>query len=118
MAQNLPPDLWGLNVNGDACGLTIYTRKNGKKVFFRQAPPEKPASAAQLVQRFRFRCAVKSWLELPQTERDLYNQAADVLSLCMTGVNLWVLLSLKTNNNLFHTISNQAHLPLLPPPPQ
>jgi len=113
--RELIPHL-GLNVNGDVAGLTCYTRRDGRVVMYPVAPPNKPASEAQLIQRHRFRLAITAWKELSNYEKDLYQRACDQLSLCCWSLNLWITLCLQPTEDLWQTMCDQTLLPLAHPP--
>jgi len=116
MALALDPSLLGLRVRGDVDGLTLYTDRYGNTVWYRKAPPEKPPSPGQQLQRARFRAAIQTWRELEQWQRDLYEQASLRLSLCMTGLNLWITISLRGGEPLWKSIEDNLHLNLPQPP--
>jgi hypothetical protein len=112
----IPPSLWGIMVSGDVGDLTVYTDRYGKKVFYKKAPPEKPASVLQALQRGRFRDAMANWKALPQATRDDWETVSLRASLCMTGLNMWIHFSLKGTMAGLHTFVHQTGILLDYPP--
>jgi len=116
MGLALPPSLLGFIVRGDIDGQTIYTDRRGQKVFYQKAPPQKPASPKQAIQRARFRTAVLSWLNLLPSERADYERASLSMSLCMTGHNLYIRLCLRGDSPEWHALRDATGLALAQPP--
>lgn len=114
--SELDPSLLGMHIAGDLGPLTLYQTKRGKVVAFPRAPPKSPPTAAQQLQRFRFRRTVETWHDLSDLQRDSYQQAVNACSLCMTGMNLWIHFCLCWNPAFFATVQRQAGLSLFPPP--
>lgn len=102
----------GLIQWGDIGGWTTYRAKNGLLVWFPKTYPDKPPSQAQLAERQKLSTAARNWLNLTQAQRDLYKQAAQRLSLCITPFALYFTLSLPQNANLKQTIEKQSGLEL------
>ena len=109
MPLGLPPSFFGLRISGDVGGLTAYTDRYGRNVFYKAAVPQKPPSALQILQRDRFRKAMRSWAKLTVAERTDYRTACDDLSFCMLGHNLWILLCLRHDDELWETLCQQSH---------
>lgn len=84
----------GLEISGDVAGLTAYTRKNGRKVFYPAAPPTKPPSYAQILCRQAFFAAMATWKSLPLADRQAYRRLCDHNAFCFLGHNAWVYLCL------------------------
>ncbi len=116
MALTVPAEFLGLMISGDVDGITIYTDRHGRKVSYKKAPPLKPASVLQALQRGRFRDAMANWRDATQAVRDDWETASLRTHLCMTGLNLWLHFSLKGRQPALDTISAQALLPLIMPP--
>jgi len=115
----VPPQLLGLTVSGDMGGNTYFTNKNHKVVVFPVAPPKKPPSLNQLIQRYRFRMTVASWTMRPPYIQNQYTLASERMSLCMTGLNLYLHLAFAQDWNTIHTIFNQTGITLgMPPDPR
>lgn len=108
----LPASLLGFWVSGDLCGLTIYTNRFGKKVFFQEAPALKPPSPLQVIQRNRFRTAFQNWKALTKTQKANLELAVNRASLCLTGQNLYVSASLTNRAEVVGTIARQTGLVL------
>jgi len=117
MAWAVPWNLIGQTVSGDIGDLTIYTDRYGQKVAFPKAPPEKPPTFAQLWQRARFATAVRTWRELDEAARNLWEQMTLRLSLQMTGHNAWITCSFRHDEQLVETLRQQSGYPLTSPPP-
>jgi len=115
MAWVVPWDLIGMLVSGDVAGLTVYTRDDGRKVWFPVAPPDKPPSEMQLHQRERFRDAQAAWGSLSYSERAALEQAAAVLSLPLTGQNLFIHVALTDDQEALSTVERQSGRVLVHP---
>lgn len=111
-----PAALLALRVSGDWDGLTLYTSRSHKLVAFPRSPPTQPPSAAQLAQRQRFAAAINNWTLTTQQQRINYDLATRRLSLSLTGLNLWIILSFRQSSRLLATLSAQASLTLNMPP--
>lgn len=112
----LDPSILGLHVAGDLGPLTIYQTRKGKIVAFPKAPPCKPPSPAQLVQRYRFARSIETWHLLAKSDQALYELVVQKLSLCLTGMNLWMHFCLCPDDGVFATLQQQAGITLYPTP--
>lgn len=112
----LDPSLLGMHTSGDLGPLTIYQTKRGKIVAFPKAPPKCPPTPAQNTQRYRFRTAIANWKLLSDSQRLSYEQVTLRLSLCMTGLNLWIHVSIVHDFNLLDTLQHQTGIFLSKPP--
>lgn len=117
MAFGIPVSMLGIWVKGDLAGQTIYTDRFGHKVFFPQAPPDKPPSPMQVKQRARFQTAITNWKATTQANRNAFEQLSLRCSLCMTGHNLWIHVSLQSAFALLETLQRQAGIAVTPPAP-
>jgi len=108
--------LLGLWIKGDLAGLTCYTTRSRKKVFYPEAPPTKPPSPAQVIQRARFRTAQLAWKSLSPQEKQTLEDATNATSLCMTGQNLFISAALQHFDKAYHTVALQARFTLPPLP--
>lgn len=106
----------GMVVSGDLAGQTIYTDRFGKKVYFVQAPPKSGPSPMQLKQRQRFTAAVENWRDSSQDQRVGYEGISLAASLAMTGLNLWVHVSLSGNAEVLATLQRQTGIAVSDPP--
>ena len=104
----------GTRVMGDCGGFTMYTDRHGRKVIYKKAPPEKPASRLQRIVRDRFRAAVEAWKILSDAEKAALERAVKRTSLCLTGQNLFTSCSLRSASGVYATIARQAK-EILPP---
>lgn len=116
MALGFPASIIGLMVSGDIDGITIYTDRHGRKVNYKKAPPEKPASVLQAAQRGRFRDAMTNWKAAGEAVQVDWENASLRSSLCMTGLNLWLHFSLKGSAEGLATFSHQTAIALNMPP--
>ena len=100
---DMTPDMeakakWWAQINvgiaGDVGPFTCWTTKHGKTVFIRRAPPDKPASPAQIKMRLRFRLAWLNWKQLPTEEKEKWAKIVLDNSLCLSAHNLFISLSL------------------------
>lgn len=88
MAKMLPQLNFGLA--GDVGAFTVWTTQRGKLVIIKRAPPDKPPSVKQFKQRARFRLTVQQWRGLPENTRKTWNELADRLGICASGMNLYM----------------------------
>jgi hypothetical protein len=112
--SNLPIHVMGFRVMGDVGGLTCYTDRNFKKVFYQKAPPQLPASPRQRLLRDRFAAAVTAWKALTDDDKAALERAVKKTSLCLTGQNLFTSCSIKCKPDVYATIAAQAG-EVLPP---
>ena len=102
--SGFPVSALGFWVSGDLAGKTIYTNRNGLKVFYNESPAGDPASGLQLTQRTRFRKAQQAWSAQSPGVKAAYEELVNQASLCLTGQNLWISVSLR------HTVSTLKRL--------
>jgi hypothetical protein len=108
MAKSHPPDLLGLNVSGDLGAYTLYTNRNRKLVVYPRSPPQVPATPQQLAQRARFAAAIANWTAAPAATKYAYEAITLRLSIPMTGLNLWIALSFRNDQQLLDTLTRQS----------
>ncbi len=116
MALGIPANLLGIMISGDIGDFTLYTDRYGRKVVFQKAPPDKPPSVLQSLQRGRFRTAMANWKAADSQVRLDWESASLRTSLCMTGLNMWLHFSLKGRVEGLSTISDQSGITLAMPP--
>lgn len=116
MGFGIPASMLGLVVSGDLAGQTIYTDRHGRKTFFVQAPPLKPPSPMQLAQRARFRVALENWALASTSDRSGYEAISLAAGLCMTGLNLWIHVSLQGSLQFLATLQRQTGISVGDPP--
>jgi hypothetical protein len=107
----------GFNVSGDVAGLTIYTNRKGKKVFYEAAPPRTPPSVWVQAWRRNFKFGMIMWRSLSEQERENYRRVCDLASLCMLGHNLWLHAYLSRDHHVLEALSCRYQIPLRRPPP-
>ena len=115
MALAIPPSIIGLQVAGDACGLTFYRSKSQGQVAYAIAKSAKPPSGGCITRIALFVEAHHQWNLLTHTQKADYSYLAKAGHYPMTGCNLWVKLCLTKSLSLYHTLLLQSHLPLAPP---
>lgn len=115
-APAIAGSLLGFGLSGDLGDLTFYTTRRGKCVAFPRTKPSKPPSPAQNTQRHRFRLAMAAWWDLTPAQRANYERVVHRLSICMTGINLWIHYCLCFDSGNFATLQSQAGLSLTMPP--
>lgn len=116
MAFGVPLSVIGLVVSGDLAGMTIYTDRYMRKVWFPQAPPCEPPSPMQVKQRARFAEAMANWNALTDQVKADWEQITLRASLIMTGHNLWVRVSLRGEFKLLATLQRQTGISVANPP--
>jgi hypothetical protein len=112
MAWTVPWNLIAINVAGDCSGLSIYTDRYGKKIFYPFSPPKEPPSALQIIQREKFRLAQRSWASLSATEKETLELAVNRTSIPLTGQNLYMSAILRNDPESYETIQRQSGLTL------
>ncbi len=115
MGLGIPASILGLIVSGDIDGLTIYTDRYGRKVAFPKAPPKEPPTDFQVYYRNRFRIAQRNFMALTIMEKVDYESLAKAASLCMTGQNLFIHVSLKHTFALLDTLQSQTGITVVAP---
>lgn len=104
--------LLGTVIHGDLGPYTFYTSKRRGKVFYLKAPPAKPPSRLQHLQRNKIRDAAASWRRLTPQSRALWNLAAKRAHLRIGGYQLWVAQRLTTDSTWLRTIERQCKIQL------
>lgn len=104
----------GFVIWGDLGHLTIYRNKQGSVTFFEKTWPHKPASAAQTIQRARFRAAAAAWQTLGLTARRQWEIATRRASLCCHGYDLFVHWYTSGDSAAIRTLEHQTQTTLLP----
>lgn len=102
----------GLVVSGDLADMTIYTMKNGTKVFFEKAPPKEPPSPDQLTIRNRWRQAATGWKQLGEEGQRLWRLATTRAHARFTAYNIWVSLFVRPDPSAFQTLQNISGITL------
>ena len=101
-----------LLTSGTVAGFIIYTTKNGRTVIYPK--PDLPPSntPAQLQVRDRFKRAQAAWAALSPAGKRHLERACQILSLPLSGQNLYIRLALQTNQGKRLTMIRQTGLPL------
>jgi hypothetical protein len=89
----------GMAVSGDLGDLTMYTRRDGRLVWFPSTRPAKPPSPPQARARAALRYAATSWQRMTPWQKQRWNKATDAMSLTLTGYNSWVHYYLKADEH-------------------
>jgi len=103
----------GYNVQGDLGGLTTYTNKNRRVVWFPQMPPLKPPTEEQNQQRDAIRNAAADWRALTVGERTNWRDAANKARLRITGYNFFTYWKLKNDDGAVHTVERITGITLI-----
>lgn len=117
MAFTVPAHLWGFVVSGDIGGYTAYTDRYGRKVIYPKAPPEKPPSPLQVVQRERFTTAQLEYMNLSVQEKLDWETLTQRASLCMTGQNLFIHVAMRGTYDTLDTLERQFNTSVTRPTP-
>lgn len=112
MAFGIPANCIALTVKGDLAGMTLYTDRLGRKVWFPQAPPKDPPSPLQVKQRARFQTCITNWNALSQTTKQTWENMSLKAHLVMTGHNLFIHVSLRGAFPLLATLQRQTGISL------
>lgn len=100
--------LLGFEVTGDLGPWTLYTSHRHALVFYARVPSLDPASVRQTVVRTKWTAAATAWRALTAPQRAAYERASRVLSLRITGYNLWVYWRTTGDRDTIRTIERQA----------
>lgn len=106
--------LIGLQPTGDLAGLTAYTNRRGRIIWFPKSPPKCPPTDNQIRQRMRWTLIAHAWTQLTQEKRDAWNLACRRAHLYMHGYHLWVWWSSHQYLPTIRTIERQSGITLLP----
>lgn len=103
----------GLRPYGDLGGLTCYTTRRRRTVWFVKAPPTCPPSLGQRLQRLRFTTAARAWQSLKPDQRDRWNRAAQAAGLQLHGYDLWIHWQIVHDLATIRTIEHQTNIELV-----
>lgn len=106
-------NLLGWRPTGDLGGLTGYTSKRGRGVWFLKAPPKEPPTDVQRHCRNKFRLAAFAWTQLDDQARAAWTSAQDLAHMNITGYNLFIYWQLTKDEAAIRTIEHQTGLVLL-----
>jgi len=118
MAFTYPINLLGTTVSGDVGGMTAYTDRFGKKVFYPKAPPDKPPSEWQARLRNAFKLAQQEFMGLTPQQKADWETLIKASSLCMTGQNLFIHTAMIKDFDVLETIERQTNTSVVHPTPQ
>ncbi len=103
----------GWNATGDLGGLTAYTRRTGRTVWFVKSPPLKPPTYHQRVMRNRFRNIAVAWNALRPAARRSWMRAAHAARLRIGGYALYVWHAIHQDDGPIRTVERLSHETLL-----
>jgi len=95
-------------MQGDLAGMTCYTAKNNKVVWFVKSPPLEPPSLSQLQFRNIFRLYAQTWGTMKAIERQTWNDAARLGRLRINGYNLFSWWMRTRDDAVLETIERQT----------
>jgi len=107
--------LLGWQPTGDLGGLTGYTSKRGKPVWFLKAPPTTPPSPWQTHQRNLFRLLGTAWSQIGPDARARWLAASHAARLNIGGYNLFTYYYLTADRAAIATVERQSRIQLLNP---
>jgi hypothetical protein len=105
----------GLSIAGDLGPWTMYTNKNGKQIAYPRAPPEKPPTTSQIRQRNRLRVCMQNWKAETIATKALWNVMVAKLHLCAVGMNLYLSLSMRPDQDELDNANRRTGLALQMP---
>jgi len=117
MGEAYNASIFGLIVSGDVGDYTIYTDRFGKKVTFPKSPPKEPPTQLQVDLRARFKAAQQNYMALSDGDKADWEAMVCKVSLCMTGQNLFISVSMRRSYGVLDTIMKQSGISVTPPPP-
>lgn len=109
--------LMGLKIQGDFGPITCYTNKRNQVVWFIKAPPRKPPSDQQILQRHQFIETAEKWEMIGKEEQQRWERLAQKAYLRITGYNLFMYWCLKGDLPAIVTVCGQAGMSLALPSP-
>ncbi|MCH8853553.1 MAG: hypothetical protein IID41_13010 [Planctomycetes bacterium] len=117
MAQNKPSiyELIGNSMQGDLAGMTCYTSKRNKVVWFVKSPPLKPASPNQRTIRNIFVLNANVWRAFSEDERTTWSAAARRARLRLSGYNLFTWWMRIRDDATLRTIERQSGISIHKP---
>ncbi len=115
MAHALPPSLIALQISGDFGPLTIYTDRYGRAVAYPKSPPKTDPSPLQVVVRNSFKTAQANYMAETQQVRVDWETLVKRASLCQTGQNLYISISMLHNFDVLQTLIRQTGIFVAPP---
>lgn len=78
-------------------GNIVFYKRRGIQCLRKYVIPRNPDTEAQRANRHTFRDAVKSWKELPGSEKDIYNRKVLKMKTSMSGYSLYISEYMKRN---------------------
>lgn len=117
MGEAYNASIFGLIVSGDVGDYTIYTDRFGKKVTFPKSPPKEPPTQLQVDLRARFKAAQQNYMALSDGDKADWETLVQRASLCMTGQNLYISVSMTRTYGTLDTLIRQTGISVAPPPP-
>ncbi len=105
--------LFGFIIWGDYGPLTMYKSRRGKMVAYPRTYPEKPPSPDQVTNRAAFGSAAVDWHHLPKETQAKWERVTRVLSLQVTGFNLYMHWRLQWDDSYVRTVQRQAGIELI-----
>ena len=102
----------GINTQGDLGGWTFYTAKDKGLVWFPKAPPLRPASYLQKVQRTRWKNVARMWRQYTPAERLLWMRAAIGAGLQIHGYDLFTYVVSRPDSSILPTIERLSFITL------
>lgn len=109
----LIPRFIGLSVQGDLGPWTFYTNKNGRIVWYPQAPPLTPPTYAQFYRRNQMLIASYAWRSLPPQQKENWRVACKRCHLETVGFGLFYFWRTKQDSATIQTIERQSGKHLL-----
>ncbi len=108
--------LLGFRPWGDLGGMTAYTTKTGRVVWYPKAPPQRAPSPAQLAIRNMFCQVADAWRELSEPQKSDWRIATRKFIWCMTGYHAFVFFYRRRNLGMLRTLERQSGIKLFIPP--
>ena len=104
----------GLRIQGDIDGITCWRRPNGAIMWYLQAPPKKPPSALQILQRAKWRTFLDDWNAFPAATRQAWLELATAAHLRIHGLNLYIWWRSTFDDPAIRTLERQTGINVLP----
>lgn len=109
-------ELLGFSMQGDLGGMTCYTSKRNKVIWFVKSPPLEPASPTQRAIRNIFVLNANVWRGFTAEQRATWSLAANAAKLRIHGYDLFTWFMRHRDRATLATIERQSGIAIHTPP--
>lgn len=104
----------GMNIQGDLDGITCWRSARGAIIWYPRAPPRKPPSPLQVLQRQKWTDILVDWNNFTEAQRQAWLDLADQAHTRITGLNLYLWYRCSQDDRVIHTLELQTGITVLP----